>query len=248
MEDLVAQLNTSVQRQPQGLDTDLLASGSTPSSKSSETVFFLRDSSTSDSQVQDEPEALDACSISWGTPSADYGDISFDYGLRNLCEAEEVLTIFRRDFCPEFPFVLLSPEDTSESLRHDKPFLFLSIVAVTSYENPQLQRRLAQEIQKQIASRMVVNNERSLDLLQGLLVHLAWYHYSFQLGSPQILLLLQLCVTLVNEMSLTRDQSTRVTTEYDQVAETPVGIGSAPRNLSLPELRAFLGTFYLCSR
>ena len=246
MDSLVAQLNTINQRQPQSVDVVLPASGSTPSSKSQD-VSLSWDSSHSEPQIENELETLDASSVHSETPSAEYGDSVFGYGLRDLYQSEEILAIFRRDYCSEFPFVLLSTDETSESLRHYKPFLFLSIVAATSYTNPQLQQRLAREIQKQIASRMIINNEKSLDLLQGLLVYLAWYHYFFQDGSSQILLLLQLCVTLVNEMGLTRDHSTRVTTKRDQVAEAPAGTGSSPKKPSLSELRAFLGTFYLCS-
>ena len=195
--------------------------------------------------MESELEVFDASSVRPESPGA---DSVFDYALRDLCQSEEALTIFRRDFCPEFPFVLLSSDETSESLRRNKPFLSLSILAATSYAHPQLQRGLAREISKQIASRMIIDNEKSLDLLQGLLVHLAWYHYYFhEGGSSQILLLLQLCVTLVNRMGLTRDHSTCGTAKYDQLAEAPQEIGTSPEKSSLPELRAFLGTFYLCS-
>lgn len=197
--------------------------------------------------MENELETVDVSSLHAETHSPEYGEGEVDYILDDLGRSEEFLTIFRRDFCPEFPFVLLSSDETSASLRHDKPFLFMSIVAATSYTDPQLQRRLAREIQKQIASRMIINNEKSLDLLQGLLVCLAWYHYFLRDGSIQILLLLQLCVTLVNELGLTRDHSTRLTTRCDQVAETPAGLKSSPKSSSLSELRAFLGTFYLCS-
>ena len=246
MEDLVAQLNTIKQQQPQGVHVSLSASDSTASSKSRD-LSLARDSSHSEPQVENESETVDASSVNAETHSPEYGEGELDYALDDLCRSEEILTIFRRDFCPEFPFVLLSSDETSASLRQEKPFLFMSVVAATSYADPQLQRRLAREIQKQIASRMIIKNEKNLDLLQGLLVCLAWYHYFLRDGSIQILLLLQLCVTLVNELGLTRDHSTRMTTRCDQVADTPVGLKSNLKRSSLSELRAFLGTFYLCS-
>ena len=245
MDNLVAELNTSNQQRTQGVNEGSSSRGSTANSKS-QTTFLSRDSSDSGLQVENELEILDASSIRSETPGTELKDNTVDLELPDLHQAEELLTIFRRDFCPEFPFVLLSPDETSKSLSHDKPFLFLSIVAVTSYANPQLQRRLGREIMNQIASRMIIKNEKGLDLLQGLLVYLAWYHYSLQDGPSQILLSLQLCVNLVSNMGLMRDYANRLTTKRDQVVEAPEEARSSPEQF-LSELRAFLGTFYLCS-
>lgn len=43
-----------------------------------------------------------------------------------------------------------------------------------SYENMPLQRALGAEVKKVVASRMVIGGEISFELLQGLLVFLAW--------------------------------------------------------------------------
>ena len=73
-----------------------------------------------------------------------------------------------------FPFVVVPPHMAAHQLRQEKPFLFLAILASSSCENLPLQRRLGKEIKEQIATRMVINGEVSFDLLQGLLVYLAW--------------------------------------------------------------------------
>jgi hypothetical protein len=76
---------------------------------------------------------------------------------------------------PYFPFVVISQNDSLKSLRREKPFLLLSILATSSRCHKQLQDKLEMEVRKDLGQRVIVQGEKSLDLLQGLLVYLAWY-------------------------------------------------------------------------
>ena len=93
-------------------------------------------------------------------------------------------------------------DESVEALRYHNSFLFLCIVAVTSFEDPKLQRRLGQEIMKQICDRLVMGHEVSMDLLQGLLVFVAWYQYFCVPGKHQYFFMLQLCVNMCHELRL----------------------------------------------
>jgi hypothetical protein len=93
--------------------------------------------------------------------------------------ANNLLNLFRDDFVTHFPFVVIPAEITVETLRRKSPFLFLTIMAATTFRNSILQRHLATEIQRRISARIVMSCEKNMDLLQGLLVHVAWYHYYF---------------------------------------------------------------------
>ncbi len=73
-----------------------------------------------------------------------------------------------------FPFVVISDEWTALSMMVDRPFLLLAAVTNAASKYPQLQRALARELKEILADRVVVAGEKSLDLLQGLLVQLAW--------------------------------------------------------------------------
>lgn len=88
--------------------------------------------------------------------------------------AERYLTIFKTKMTPHFPFVIVPPDVSVWQLRQEKPFLCLAILASASYENMPLQRTLGNEVKKVVASRMVIGGEISFELLQGLLVFLAW--------------------------------------------------------------------------
>ncbi|KAJ5811063.1 hypothetical protein N7447_010579 [Penicillium robsamsonii] len=94
--------------------------------------------------------------------------------LLDIETAERYLSTFKAKLTPHFPFVVVPPDVSVEQLRREKPFLCLAILASASYENMPLQRALGDEVKKVVASRMVIGGEISFELLQGLLVFLAW--------------------------------------------------------------------------
>ena len=97
-----------------------------------------------------------------------------DRGFLSMEAAEKYLEAFRTIMTPQFPFVVVRPQVSAQQLRRDRSFLFLAILASASYEDMPLQRRLGVEVKRVVASRMVLNGDVSFDLLQGLLVFLAW--------------------------------------------------------------------------
>lgn len=92
--------------------------------------------------------------------------------------AEELLSTFKTQMIPHFPFIVIYPHENAQHLRREKPFLFLAILSTASFADMPLQRLLGNETKKFIASHMVLNGEVSLELLQGLLVFLAWWALS----------------------------------------------------------------------
>ena len=57
-----------------------------------------------------------------------------DDGLLSMESANSLLHAFKTAIMPHFPFVMIAPHVTGEVLRREKPFLFLAILAATSYE------------------------------------------------------------------------------------------------------------------
>jgi len=73
-----------------------------------------------------------------------------------------------------FPFVVVSAEWRASDMMNERPFLLLAAVASAANSRSQLQQSLAEEITESLPRRVIVGGEDNLDLLQGLLVHLAW--------------------------------------------------------------------------
>lgn len=86
-----------------------------------------------------------------------------------------LLNEFRTTLMPHCPFVVVPPQTSAESLRKDKPFLFLTILMATLYDNMPLQRMLEKEVKKKVSDCMIYDGPISFEVLQGLLVHIAWY-------------------------------------------------------------------------
>jgi hypothetical protein len=99
----------------------------------------------------------------------------FTTGVITMELATCLLADFKAEMTPQFPFVIIPAETTIDVLRKEKPFLLLAILTATSYNDQSLQRQLGNEVKQYIGNRMIVNGETSLDLLQGLLIYLAWY-------------------------------------------------------------------------
>lgn len=162
----------------------------------------------------------------------------FHNGLLTFETANRRLDVFREDFTHYFPFVVVPPTTGLDSLRRDKPFLLLAIMAVTSFEDPPLQRKLGQEIKRQICDRMIMGHETSMDLLQGLLVFIAWYQYFCLPGKHQYFLMLQLSIAMCHELRLDLDDKGKASIEIGK---------SRSRTRSSAEMRALLGVYCLSS-
>ncbi|KAF4761865.1 hypothetical protein HAV15_006682 [Penicillium sp. str.  len=75
---------------------------------------------------------------------------------------------------PLFPFLVIPPHVTAEELRREKPFLYLNI-SMVACQNPPRQREIVDAVQEYVAEHIVIRGEHSLDLLQGLLLNVAWF-------------------------------------------------------------------------
>lgn len=152
-------------------------------------------------------------------------------GLVDEVEAIMLLNEFRRHCSSCFPFVVLEESKDANTVRREQPFLFLAIMTAMSYRKPTTQRALADAFKDQVAVRIVGFSHKGLEMLQGLLVHSAYYQYYYRPGQQQLALMIQMCVAMAQELGLTKTCKTQ--------DSTPL--------LSRAEHRALLGTFYLAA-
>ena len=104
-------------------------------------------------------------------------DTSQSISFGNLKLSSQVLEHLLNEFRSRqsfFPFVVVPPNWNVHSVVVERPFLLLAMLASASSKYPRLQQAIAAVLKDTLADRVVVKGERDLDLLQGLLVHLAW--------------------------------------------------------------------------
>jgi len=107
------------------------------------------------------------------TPSIDGFSDVISKGIVSFQEAEEYVRWFRRQTV-YFPFVVVPMSATLDSLRRERPFLLLVIILFGCAQTFNTkQKTLDNELLEIFAKRSVVDGEKSMDLLQGLLVYCA---------------------------------------------------------------------------
>lgn len=90
-------------------------------------------------------------------------------------EAETLLLEFKENMTEQFPFVVIHPNSTSKSLHHERPVLWKSIMVAASHQDSDRQMALGANLMEDITTRLLIKAEKSLDLLQALLIFIAWY-------------------------------------------------------------------------
>ncbi|CAG8032013.1 unnamed protein product [Penicillium salamii] len=115
-----------------------------------------------------------------GQPNTDKSQDVIDRGVVSYSDAAKMLDSFRQTLMPCFPFVIIAPETTLDQLRAEKPFLLLAIIKVSMYRDIAAQQILEETFQSAVADRMIFSHAPSMDVLQGLLVALAWLHHQIQ--------------------------------------------------------------------
>lgn len=101
---------------------------------------------------------------------------SFSSGLEpSAAEAMGLLNHFRTFFVQHFPFVTIPMDMSSEELRQQKPYLYRTIMMVAAHDQPVRQLEMGKEILSGFSTTLLFKAEKSLDLLQAMLVYNAWF-------------------------------------------------------------------------
>ena len=96
------------------------------------------------------------------------------YGL-TWPQAESILCLFRDRYIRNFPFLVIDDRLTARQMFAQKPFLFRVIMlAAAPLPIPRV-AKMKRNVLAYLGQHMLVEEERHLDLLQGLLICISWY-------------------------------------------------------------------------
>ncbi|KAG8671698.1 hypothetical protein FPOAC1_004952 [Fusarium poae] len=154
----------------------------------------------------------------------------------NLDSAESLLASFRRMLI-HYPCIVLMPEETVASLAATKPFVLLAILAAASGSRTLQGHTLYdEEFRKVLGLKFVAGGERSMDLLQGIMIYCAWYPFHLRPKNRQAFQYYRMAGDLVTDLELDQE---------------PAHLGSAiPGEMSsaqLDRLRVYLAYYYAVS-
>ncbi|KAJ5629164.1 hypothetical protein N7528_002821 [Penicillium herquei] len=105
-----------------------------------------------------------------------------DRGIISLDDAEQLVAFFIHEQSTIFPLVVLPSNTTAAQLRQTKPVLFLSIISAAAISiDAALAAVLNREMVRLYSERFFIEGEKSLELVQALLLMIIFY---FPPGSP----------------------------------------------------------------
>ncbi|KAK5662817.1 hypothetical protein OQA88_6228 [Cercophora sp. LCS_1] len=149
----------------------------------------------------------------------------------NLDSAQTLLVTFRDVMLQHFPCVTIDPDATVADLARDRPFVLLAALAATSSSRTLQGHSLYdEEFRKILGLKFVAGGERSMQLLEGLVIYVAWYPFHLRPKNKQALHYVRMAVDIVSDLEL--DSLSLVT----PVSESRIA-----------QIRVYLATYFLTS-
>jgi hypothetical protein len=95
-----------------------------------------------------------------------------------MTSATQLFDTYVNDLVPHYPVVVFAEDYTAAELRHSRPTLFLAVIAAAASGNSNLELSavLNTEVLQAYATRTFMNSEKSLELVQAMLVTAVWYN------------------------------------------------------------------------
>ena len=101
---------------------------------------------------------------------------SIDPETIDTATAADLFDIYNKDLVEHYPVVVFPGTLCVERLRIEKPTLFLSVMAAAAMRSqPQLSTTLNKQVLEAYATRIFLNSEKSLELVQSMIVTAVWY-------------------------------------------------------------------------
>ncbi|KAH7393357.1 hypothetical protein BKA64DRAFT_84994 [Cadophora sp. MPI-SDFR-AT-0126] len=202
---------------------------------------YATPSSSSNQSEQSIPQELPV----FAYPIFDNLQDAISKGFISLGQAGDAIELFRSKQ-KAFPFVVVPPNMSLDSLRRQRPFLLLAILCCGTEPNFKLQQHIELELREDLSKRILVKGEKSLDLLQGILVYLTWYHFYFHPDREQIYQLSQMAISMTVDLGM--DKSTRQQPVSSNTSDViPFLSRSRPSAGEIEGMRAYLGCYFLTS-
>ncbi|KAK0112917.1 hypothetical protein ONS95_014638 [Cadophora gregata] len=120
-------------------------------------------------------------------------------------ESNALLMIFKEQFQPRFPFIAVQNDISADLLRSKKPWIYKAVMMIASQNDRHRQIETSKQFLMEISAAMLIRGDKSLDMLQGLILYNAWsYYYCPVIPSWQSTGIHQLALALLFDLGLTR--------------------------------------------
>ncbi|KAM3564141.1 hypothetical protein MY1884_000883 [Beauveria asiatica] len=150
-----------------------------------------------------------------------------------------------RTWLPGLPFLHLPSDMSAKALRMERPFLWLSIMNLASDSHSQ-QQFLRDKVRREMSERIIMNHERNMDIVQGLIANLGWATLNTGPGArPFVVLFSQLATLVIYEQGMMRPPNQE---HFSSVGFKTWNMSTlTPKARTMDERRAVLSLWFLTS-
>ncbi|KAK1837129.1 hypothetical protein QBC39DRAFT_295021 [Podospora conica] len=153
----------------------------------------------------------------------------------NLDSAAGLLAMFRGVMLAHFPCVVLEDGEGVggvTELARERPFVLLAVLAAASSSRSLQGHSLYdEEFRKILGFKFVAGGERSLELLQGLVIYVAWFPFHLRPKNKQAFQYVRMAIDIVMDLELDQDPGT------DEI----------PNADRINQMRLYLATYFMMS-
>jgi hypothetical protein len=126
-----------------------------------------------------------------------------DRGVISMEQAEVLYRVYNTHLVHHYPAVVFRSDLCAEDLRRTKPALFLAVIAAAAGKvDPHLYSILNSEVLITYAHRTVINHEKSLELIQAMIVTCVWYFPPGKFSQLKFYEYIHMAVTMAMDLGL----------------------------------------------
>jgi hypothetical protein len=173
-----------------------------------------------------------------------YVDV-IDRGIVGMEKATKMFDRFINKMMHHMPAVIFLPSTTAADVRKSKPTLFLAVLcAGAGTDNPEIQRVLTKELMAIFAEKVICHGEKTLELVQALLVSTIWYWPPEHFEELKFYQLIHLAAVMALDINMNKRSKIP---KSRHVPAGPWRRTPFPDAESLEARRAWLGCYFMCA-
>jgi Fungal specific transcription factor domain/Fungal Zn(2)-Cys(6) binuclear cluster domain len=170
-----------------------------------------------------------------------------DRGLIDFQTATDIFKHYVEKVAPTLPILIFPAGTTMTEVRHNKPILFHAIMTLSiAIVRPDLQMSLVQEVHRIFADRVVVKGEKSLELVQSIMLACIWYTPPDQFEELKFFQFIHLAIVMAMDIGMGRVTKRRGSNQNGLLREI---MGKNPNRAFDPDApetrRIWLGAYFM---
>ncbi|KAF5535204.1 c6 zinc finger domain-containing protein [Fusarium phyllophilum] len=182
------------------------------------------------------------------SPNFEHPTDTMIYDIITVHQADLLVADYRDTFAAKFPYVIVPEGVTSLALIQTSPMLLLAILATSSWKLRDKQDHLNQVFLKALGTKLVLEGDRDMDLLRGLMVYLNWIHLHTTPKTQQAYRLAAIAASIAVEFGITKrpGKNKHQQLNVETINERPKGLSAVDAELWDPGARrAYLGCYQM---